>query len=534
MDLTADDESTGTAGLVAIGASLRRDELIALAVAAGWRVEDDDDATIRIVDLSSGETPSATWRDRSAVVVIAEDAEAAYAAGATQWLAPGWSADIFAAALRFAGRYARRLRRLPYEAAGRRAGDLRRGADHPLLAWIETRVGSGAVSAIVIALTRFEFVNAAFGRDVGDELMAATRARIERWAQDSFDGRAVIARRAGAEFVVLAQCGGAAIIGAVDRLEAELARPFEVQGAAVNLGSRVGLAESLADDSASALLRRAQDALGEARSGDGVTARFADADSAVIDRLAADLHHAFDRDEIEVVFQPQVAMTGSIVGVEALARWQHPELGALGADQLFAAAERADLGIALSDHIQRVALDRAAAWPATLDRLRLSINVTSADLARPGFTTAFLDRIAASGFARARVTVEIVETGLMGDLDRAAAILARLRGAGCRIAIDDFGTGYSSLAYLKALPIDYLKIDRSLTRDITGSDRDRVIVRGVIAIARSLGLETIAEGVETDEERALLASEGCDLYQGFLCSEPVGSAELVGLVTSDI
>ncbi len=526
MDLTAEDESTGTAGLVAIGASGRREELTALVAAAGWRVGADDDAAVRIVDLSSGESPSATWRDRSAVVVIAQDADTAYAAGATQWLAPDWSADTFAAALRFAGRYARRVRHLPYEAAGRRAGDLRRGADQPLLAWIDARLGSGAVSAIVVALTRFEFVNAAFGRDAGDELMAATRARIERWAHDAFDGRAVIARRAGAEFVVLAQCGGDAIAAAVDALEAELARPFEVEGAAVNLGSRVGLAEAVADDSAPALLRRAQDALGEARSGDGMT----DSDAALIDRLAADLHRAFERDEIDVVFQPQVAMAGSITGVEALARWQHSELGALGAEQLFAAADRADLGIALSDHIQRVALDRAAAWPAALERLRLSINVTAADLARPGFTTAFLDRIAASGFARARVTVEIVETGLMGDLDRAAAILARLRGAGCRIAIDDFGTGYSSLAYLKALPIDYLKIDRSLTRDITGSDRDRVIVRGVIAIARSLGLETIAEGVETEEERALLASDGCDLYQGFLCSEPVGSEELIELV----
>ncbi len=532
MDLTADDESTGTARLVAIGVSPRREELAGLVAAQEWSVGEDDDAPIHIVDLASGEIPSMAWRDRSAVIAIAPDADAAYAAGATHWLAPDWSADMFASAMRYAGRYARRVRRLPYEASGRRAGDLRRSADYPLLAWIETR-RDGAVSAIVIALTRFEFVNAAFGRDAGDELMAATRARIERWAHKAFNGRAVIARRGGAEFVVLAQSGGAAIASAVEALEAELARPFEVEGAAVNLGSRVGLAEAVTGEGATALLRRAREALGAARSSDGATTHVADVDSAAIDRLAADLHHAFERDEIGVVFQPQVAMAGSIVGVEALARWRHPELGALGADQLFAAAERADLGIALSDHIQRVALERAAAWPAALERLRLSINVTAADLARQGFTTAFLDRVEASGFARARVTVEIVETGLMADLDRAAAILARLRGAGCRIAIDDFGTGYSSLAYLKALPIDYLKIDRSLTRDITGSDRDRVIVRGVIAIARSLGLETIAEGVETEDERALLASDGCDLYQGFLCSEPVASEGLADLVAAE-
>ena len=160
----------------------------------------------------------------------------------------------------------------------------------------------------------------------------------------------------------------------------------------------------------------------------------------------------------------------------------------------------------------------------------MSINVTAADLARAGFADALLDRIAAAGLARGRVTVEIVETELVDDLADAAAILARLRGAGLRTAIDDFGTGYSSLAYLKALPIDYLKIDRSLTQDIAGSDRDRAVVRGVVAIARSLGLGTIAEGVETEAERALLAAEGCDLYQGYLCAGAMDSAALARMV----
>lgn len=236
-------------------------------------------------------------------------------------------------------------------------------------------------------------------------------------------------------------------------------------------------------------------------------------------------------DQIDVLFQSQVSLeTGAIVGVEALARWEHPALGAIGAEQLFASAERAGLGPTLSAHVQTLALSRAARWPRSLDALRLSVNVTADDLARTDFAADFLARVDASGFPVTRVTAEVTETGLIAKLEQAAAQLATLREAGCQVAIDDFGTGYSSLAYLKALPLDYLKIDRVLTQDITGSPRDRVIVRGVIGIARGLGLTVIAEGVETVQQRELLAAEGCDLYQGFLCAEAVDTAALVRLV----
>jgi EAL domain-containing protein (putative c-di-GMP-specific phosphodiesterase class I) len=142
----------------------------------------------------------------------------------------------------------------------------------------------------------------------------------------------------------------------------------------------------------------------------------------------------------------------------------------------------------------------------------------------------FLDRVDSSGFPRTRLTVEITESGLIDDLAAAAGLLATLRGAGCRVAIDDFGTGYSSLAYLKALPLDYLKIDKRLAQDIAGTARDRVVVRGVIEMARSLGLAVIAEGVETPEQLDLLAKEGCNYYQGFLCAEALSSEALAALV----
>ncbi|MFA6606723.1 MAG: EAL domain-containing protein, partial [Sphingomonas sp.] len=235
---------------------------------------------------------------------------------------------------------------------------------------------------------------------------------------------------------------------------------------------------------------------------------------------------------IGILFQPQVSVSsGEIIGVEALARWEHRALGTIGAETLFAAAARADLDIGLSDHIQKLVLAQAAAWPASLGGLRLSLNLTAGDIARPGFADLFLDRVDSSGFPRARLTLEITESGLIEDLGIASSLLSVLRGAGCRIAIDDFGTGYSSLAYLKALPLDYLKIDKKLAQDITGSPRDRVVVRGVIDMARSLGLTVIAEGVENEAQLEALAAEGCQIYQGFLCSEAVSVAALVALVT---
>ena len=251
----------------------------------------------------------------------------------------------------------------------------------------------------------------------------------------------------------------------------------------------------------------------------------------IVEPLVVDLRRGIARGEIDVLFQPQVALkSGTIVGVEALARWEHPRLGAIGAEPLFAAAERAGLGPALSAHVQALALSRAAAWPGSLSALRLSVNVTAQDLGRADFAGVFLGRVQASGFPVARVTAEITETGLIAELEQAAARLETLRAAGCRVAIDDFGTGYSSLAYLKALPLDYLKIDRALSQDIAGSARDRAVVRGVIGIARALGLAVIAEGVETAEQRDLLAAEGCDLYQGFLCAEAVDVDALARLV----
>lgn len=248
-------------------------------------------------------------------------------------------------------------------------------------------------------------------------------------------------------------------------------------------------------------------------------------------RRLADLEAAIARDEIEILFQPQVEMaSGAVTGVEALARWQHPELGELGPGQLFEIATRSGTIAALSHHIQDRALALAVEWPDALGKFRLSVNVTSEDIAEPCFAGEMMRRIERTGFPAARLTLEITEAGLIADLERAADVLNGLRERGIRIAIDDFGTGYSSLAYLKSLPLDILKIDRLFAQDIAGSDKGRIIVTGVIRIARELDLVVIAEGVETEEQRSLLASEGCDLWQGFLRSGPVTTEELLAVI----
>lgn len=413
-------------------------------------------------------------------------------------------------------------------AGARDAGSARR--------WLTRRLEHAAgdpLHVLLIALNRFEMVNTAYGRAAGDALLRSAQTRVKDAVHEILGRDALVARMGGSTFLVAACAPRLRIDLVAERIAAALSRPFVSGDSIAVLGCRIGLAEASSDDDAARLLRRASEALAEARESDSATLRVADADGggAAIDRLAVELHHAIERGDIGILFQPQVAIaTGEVVGVEALARWQHGALGTIGAETLFAAAQRADLEIGLSDHIQTLALAQAAAWPAELSGLRLSINLTAADIGRPGFSDLFLERVDASGFPRTRLTLEITESGLIEDLGIAAVLLSLLRGAGCRTAIDDFGTGYSSLAYLKALPLDYLKIDKKLAQDITGSPRDRIVVRGVIDMARSLGLTVIAEGVETPEQLEGLATEGCQIYQGFLCAEPLSVAALIALL----
>lgn len=231
---------------------------------------------------------------------------------------------------------------------------------------------------------------------------------------------------------------------------------------------------------------------------------------------------------IALVFQPQIdPVTGTVAGAEALARWD-----AVGsADELFSRAAAAGLSERLSRLVQRKALRAAAAWEGPLRTLRVSINLLPQDLARPGHDDWLLNEIDACGIDPARVTVEITESALVSDFASAGERLSRLRSAGVKVALDDFGTGYASFAYLAGLPLDSLKVDRGLVARIGDSERDRVVVRSIMRLARELGLTIIVEGVESTVQLALIADWGCDLYQGFLGAGALDEAELARFVS---
>ncbi|MDE2339537.1 MAG: GGDEF domain-containing protein, partial [Alphaproteobacteria bacterium] len=406
-----------------------------------------------------------------------------------------------------------------------------------LRAWLSVN-DSLPQAMIVVDLLGMEMVNAAFGRHTGDSVLQAIARRIERALHQLFMESQPLARLSGGTYALVisgeeqTQAGRCALL--CETLSRVLHRPVIAEGHAVHLTSKITAVSRQNDESGFLFVRRGLATTIETAAVAHEIINYGPGhDTTSLDQLATDLRAALDRNEIEIVFQPQVDVaTDKIIGVEALARWLHPKFGALGAGTLFAVAEKSHYVRALSAYIQRLALVSAGQWPQTLQHLRLSINITADDINMPDFLASFSGLMADINFKMQNLTIELTESSLADDLKKTASILQNLRDFGCKIAIDDFGTGYSSLAYLKNLPVDYLKIDKSLTQNIVGSARDQVIVRGAIAMAQSLGLKVIAEGVETEAQRAALAALKCDIYQGFLCAEPLSVAALERLVTS--
>jgi EAL domain-containing protein (putative c-di-GMP-specific phosphodiesterase class I) len=244
-------------------------------------------------------------------------------------------------------------------------------------------------------------------------------------------------------------------------------------------------------------------------------------------RRLAELIAAIEQDQVEILFQPQFASAdGRLVGAEALSRWHHPRLGRIGAEALFDMAERAGHAALLTRHIAGRALAVAAEWPAPL---RLSLNVTASDLADEDFAEAILEALAATGFAPGRLTLEITEQALVAELDRSAEQLETLAAMGIAIALDDFGAGFCNFRYLKRLPLDYLKLDRSMIEGIVECERDLAVLRGILAMARALGLKVVAEGIENEAQREAVVREGCEKWQGFLGGMPMSAEAFLGL-----
>ena len=234
-------------------------------------------------------------------------------------------------------------------------------------------------------------------------------------------------------------------------------------------------------------------------------------------------------EQIDVQYQPMIVPgSGEVIGAEALARSTIVE----NAEALFTRAAAAGLDQRLSRLIQRKALRSAAVWEGPLKDLKVSINLLPADIARGGYDEWLLQEIEAAGIEPSRVTVEITESALLVDEEAVVARLRRLRDEGICVAVDDFGTGYASLAYLTRLPLDILKIDRGLVANIVTGERDRIVVRALIRLARELGLKVLVEGVESIEQLALLCDWGCDLYQGFLGAGALTEEELIRFVAA--
>lgn len=415
-------------------------------------------------------------------------------------------------------------------------------------AWLDQLLGGRtaldpACILVQLAISRFDQINASYGRSVADALLQAVGRRIRRvaGADNHYGERMLIARLAGAEFIVAFAAPVA--LKDVERFSQRLGemfeRPFVVGGRVIHLACRMGIAVGEPElESAEALFRRASAALAEAKQQEPNSYQVflpGDADD-TRERLAdleTDLRRALDEGELDIVYQPQVdVLSHQICGVEALVRWRHPVHGLLPAETLLDVAASAELTSRLSEHIMRKALGEAAQWTDGLGGLRLSVNVTAEDLQVDEFDATVLALLRETGFPVERLTIEVTESSLMENLDRAALALASLRELGIRVAIDDFGTGYSSLAYLKSLPVDYIKIDRQLVVDVVGSPRGRIVVRGIVDMARSLGMSVVAEGVETPEQHDILVQEGCDQYQGFLCAQPMTAAELVAFIAA--
>ena len=477
-----------------------------------------------------GGLAAATGGALLALTADGDDLDALRIAGATHFLIDRGDPAELEQAIRFAAQHAVRA---PGERRGRSdgSGEIARVED-----WIAAHLARGeAVGVLMISLSRLDILNAARGRTAGDALIAAARMRVEAITQALLGPVGIVATPGGGDMIVASAAAPAGLAALAAALDAALAQPLPIGERQAVLGSRWGMAESGPGDDAARLLRRAGEALVVAKASDGAMIRVAGPEGAApVESLAIDLHLAIERGEIDVLFQPQAAIDSRCVtGVEALARWHHGRLGPLGADALFAAADRADLGIALSDHIQDLVLARVAAWPAPLAGLRVSLNLTAGDLGRPGFAALFLGRVAASGVPFDRLTVEVTETGAIRNLEAAAAVLTTLRAAGVRVALDDFGTGYSSLAYLTALPLDYLKLDKALACGIEATARHRGVLRAVMTLARSLDLPVIAEGVESETQRALLAAEGCAYLQGYWLAAPLDEAALAAMVEGD-
>jgi diguanylate cyclase (GGDEF)-like protein/PAS domain S-box-containing protein len=385
-------------------------------------------------------------------------------------------------------------------------------------------------TVLFIDLDHFKGVNDRLGHDGGDQLLVQVGHRLLGELRPSDTA----ARLGGDEFVVLGDAlDGDAARALAGRLLDVIGRPLDVDGTEVSITASIGVVEATPGMTADDLLRDADTSMYRAKGAGRNRLQVFDDDLRAAGarrlRLAAELRRALSTDELELWYQPQFAVTDlTIVGVEALVRWRHPELGLLEPGTFLDVATETGIDAALDRWVLHRAAADAVEWAAggSITDAVVWVNLSARSLTDGVLAETVLDTLAATGLSPERLGVEVTEQSLVRDLDVAARGLDRLRRAGVRVAIDDFGTGFSSLSWLERLPLDVLKVDRSFTGGLGAADDDSAIVRSVIAMAHGLGLAALAEGVETPEQVALLRHLGCDQLQGFLLSPPVTGEEI--------
>lgn len=384
-------------------------------------------------------------------------------------------------------------------------------------------------------LDNFKTINESLGHSRGDRLLVEVAKRLQGLMPESD----TIARIGGDEFdIILERREGTPWVDLMaQRMIDALAEPIELDGQSIYVGMSIGIALYPADGTDPETLQSHADAaLHQAKAqGRGVLRFFSpELSSRARSRLTleADLRQAIERQELVLHYQPQIDLqTGRIVGLEALVRWQHPVRGMVPPGEFIAFAEESGLVVRIGDWVLQEAARQISAWTAAgLAPPQVAVNVSAVQLSRGHLLEAVQHCLAASGIAPQQLELEITESFIMLDRDRSLQSLAELKALGVRLSIDDFGTGYSSLAYLQQLEVHKLKVDMSFVRDMTTNRGNASIVRAVVAMGHSLGLEVVAEGVETPDQAGHLRRLHCNAMQGYLVSRPLPAEQMTAFM----
>jgi diguanylate cyclase (GGDEF)-like protein len=394
------------------------------------------------------------------------------------------------------------------------------------------------LSVTFIDLDGFKEINDSLGHDVGDLLLQEVAQRIRARLRRGAD---TVARLGGDEFVVLMEdlkdvehC--ACLAGEIIE---DLAAPFRLRGHPVRVGASIGMAFFPEDGGeALELMKHADTAMYAAKaSGKGVYRFFQPEMLENLNqriKLETDLRHAIERGALELHYQPKICVTdGKLRGVEALVRWPHPEHGLVMPQDFIPIAEETGLIVSLGNWVLAEACRQAAEWRNRGLDITVAVNVSARQIAKDRLVDRVAGLLAEHGLPASALQIELTETALLTAPELATETLNRLREMGVVIAIDDFGTGYSSLARMRRLPIDLVKIDRSFIENMDNDAKDAEVVRTIVALAKALGLDIIAEGVESQRQSQILHDSGCTVCQGYYFARPKSVAQLESWLAED-